>query len=362
MKNLMYSLIVLLISFYIIGFIFNKVGITTEANSKIGSETIYISENGGESWNLFKLKNKNLSLNSELITFKEGTSNLYLASLGGIFEIKENQKINNEKLKNTSDIVKLIQNPHNKNIVYLVIKEEKNQKILISYNGGESFKTIFILEEDDNISALEIDPLIYSTIYLGTKNGLFLISNDNGETWKKKQDFSPKSITAIGIKITDGTIFLGLDKKPFNISYLIQPPLEPEKPEIVFSKDGGNTFSKVKDFFNVSQIEDNFSIKKIVSDERGKVYFVSKNKIFFTNNRELSALNVILPSKNNEIQDFTINPKNPNILYIASGNVIYNTTDGGESWKTFQTPNQKVIKKIKLNPNNSNFILLSTAG
>ncbi len=360
MKGLIYGVVYILVIVYIFGFLVNKIS-GFDFSSPNVKEAVYLSKNGGESWS--KIETKNLLLNSKKVDFGgENYSRLYLASIEGMFQIdnKQEQSKAPTKTPNSLGVIKYIQNSHNSNIIYLIVKEGQNQKILISYNAGQNFKPVLILNKNDEFSAFEIDPIVYSTIYVGTKNGSFLISTDYGETWQKKQDFSPRAVYSIGVRKTDGAIFLGITQKPFNVSYFINPPLAPDYPEILFSTNSGNTFLNIKDAFSANSIEKKFIPKKIVSDNVGKIYFVSKNKIYFTNHNEILPFNIILPSETAEITDFTIDPQNPNIIYLISGNIIYKTNNGGITWQTLEPPNQKKIKEIKINPKDSNIILLST--
>lgn len=72
--------------------------------------------------------------------------------------------------------------------------------------------------------------------------------------------------------------------------------------------------------------------------------------------------------------DLAIDPTNPNIMYLATGDGdasdnysvgILKTTDGGNSWNTtglsFAPGNMKTISKLLLNPNNTNILLAATS-
>ncbi len=362
MKSLIYAIVYLLIVAYIFGFFLNKLGVETGFNTSNLNESLYISSNGGKNWS--EIGSKQLSNKQGYVIFGgENYSKLYLASVDGIFQIKNNKVLEKEKpAPFKGNVIKYIQNPYNSNIVYLILKETTNQKLLLSYNAGQNFKTVLILDKNDAFSAFEIDPILYSTIYVGTQRGAFLVSNDAGETWQKRQDFSPKAIYSIGVRKTDGTIFLGVTEKPFDISYFVNPPLTPEYPEILFSVDGGNTFLNLKEGFNTTNLDKNFLPTKIISDTNGKTYLVSKDKIYFIQENQIMLFNIILPSASTKISDFIVDSQNSNIIYLAAGNILYKTEDGGISWQTIQSPNQKKIKEIKLNPKDSNIILLSTVG
>lgn len=361
MKGFIYGLAYFLIIIVIFSFFFKKTGETLGIEFS-GKEKVFISKDGGKTWSEIEIEKEKFSISEGNVTFSyQNPSLLYLASNRKIFETKEKEIIYESEESFTSlPVLNFFQNPKNPNIFYLILDDNRRNKVLISYDKGKSFKSVFISGEGDKITVFKIDPILASSLYIGTKKGMFLLSNDSGKTWQKKQDFSPQAITDIGISPIDRKIFLATDPQPTDLSFFINPPIEPLEPQILLSEDNGNNFIKIEERFDISNIDKIPAVKRIdFNPYYNKVYFMSDDKIFFSKDNKLFLLDLIFPTKNNKIRAFTIDPQNPNIIYVGAGNLLYLTKDDGLNWEIIEPPVRNFIKDVKINPQDSNIILLS---
>jgi photosystem II stability/assembly factor-like uncharacterized protein len=73
------------------------------------------------------------------------------------------------------------------------------------------------------------------------------------------------------------------------------------------------------------------------------------------------------------IGDLALDPKNPNVLWVGTGEAnifrssqsgcgIYKTTDGGKSWKNMGLENTFTIARIVINPKNTNIVYVAASG
>jgi len=73
------------------------------------------------------------------------------------------------------------------------------------------------------------------------------------------------------------------------------------------------------------------------------------------------------------IGDIVLDPTNPDIVYVGTGDVnitgypfigdgIYRSTDAGNTWTNLGLADQRIISKIAVNPSNSNIIFAATMG
>lgn len=354
MKKFLYGAIY----FFILAVIFK--GFLVKVAESMGidlpiSETVLISNDGGYNWQKPKVPEKTIS-GENLFFNNQNPSEIFLASNNGIFKIKNEKTTNrNDKIKKTLNSVNIsgfIQDPKSPNIFYLVSNGIEKSELFVSYNYGESFRSLFVTKNDNKISVFKINPINSNYLYIGTQGGLFLVSQDKGNSWEKKKSFSPRPIKNIEINQLTGDIYISLSSKIVNLF----PPEDVKRlePTVYLSIDGGNSFSKINKFNGTP-------INKIEIDNLcGDVYFVSSYNVFFLRKNKISSLNLISQTEKDKITAFTIDPKNPNILYVGVKDILYKTTDKGKSWNTINVPiSGKKIKNIKINQENSNVILLS---
>jgi len=337
----------------VLGYLENNFGIRIATG-----EELFISENKGEDWQALKTPGREVISAKSLVFDPENPQHLYLASAKGIFQ----SKTQGERFRfqgtvfdtetKPSLISECIPDPQRPETIYIVSKEIGGDRVLVSNDGGESFRVIFISEKGDRITAFAIDPFLSRFLYIGTKKGLFLESEDFGRSWRKKIQFS-QAITQIAPDpYKEGEIYVLLapiEENPFDYwSYRIPGRL-------MIGKNRGEEF---KEFEKIKRFGE---IKKIVFDPnlRGWVYFVSDSLLLRSSSTGKIEIVKSLSSSNTKITTFTIDPKNSNILYLGTENVIYRSENKGEDWEIIEPPIKGEIKEIKINPSDPKVILLS---
>lgn len=344
MRNLIYTVVFLLVLFTLLrGIIFNLAeGVGIELPE---SNIVFISKDGGLNWEKKEIKN---NFSGKIKFDKENPAGLIQASNVGIFEIKEGKEggnINFKKNHNLGYVSDFFQDENNPKKFYLVSKNVEGDRILISEDGGETFKTIFKLSDNDKIVVFY---KINNSFLIGTDKGILIESSD-GVNWKQVKSFSPQKIISISKNINKNETYLVLGSTTLNLIE-IYPPKEVKSQVLIYKNDS---------FFNIKELEGK-NIKEVkVNQLSGDVFFISDEDIYFYQGEKISKINLI---SNFKIRAFTIDPKNPNILYIGGKNIIYRSTDKGKTWETIALPSNLLrIKEIEINPQDSNIILIKTS-
>lgn len=354
MKEVLYTIIFLLAVFLIFkGFL---VDIAEELGIDLPtSATVFVSENAGSNWEHLDIGKSKVS--GENVSFSmQDTLDFSLASSAGVFKIEDSKAVpqNTEIKKDIANgyISDFVQDPLRSNILYLISRNLTGSHLFVSYDYGENFEKIFVVDNEDKITTLEVSPIYPYTLYVGTQKGLFLESNDSGKTWQKKKSFSPQPILDIAINPRNENIYIALSRKVPDLFSIEQTKASNSK--VLLSKDRGVSFSQIK------KLNDKDILQIEVSSTSSKIYFVSRRKVFVLKGNSLSQLNLIASTKKSKIGAFTISSKNPNILYTGIEDILYRTDNAGKSWRTIESPRKgKKIKNIEISPKNPNIILLS---
>ncbi len=338
-------------------------------------EQLFLSEDRGEEWVALKSidkADKKASIEN-LVFDPKNSQNLYLASAKGVFESstkgeKFTAKTTTFKTESQPAVVSnLTTDPRNPDVFYLVSEEVGQNKLLVSYNKGADFHPLFIASNDDKIKTFAIDPfysrhfLFSNRLYLGTKQGSFLKSEDFGNSWKETYKFSQPIEKIVLNPHQSGEIYILLSaiaRDPFNVYSNGLPS------KIEISVDSGETFKLIKEEIDTSKVENEIGelpeIKDIITDpSQNRIYLISDYYLFRISRNELDLVKIVSSSEKNKITAFTVDPKNSNILYVGMGNLIYLSENDGENWQVIEPPTRGMIEKIKINPADPDTILLS---
>ena len=233
-------------------------------------------------------------------------------------------------------------------ILYALGSYKESGKIYKSLDGGKEWKEIYSEPSKDTVLlSLALHPKNSSIIYAGTSSGVLIKSEDGGITWSNKQALN-KPIFSIRIDAVD-----------FETIYLL---LYDE--DIVVSRDGGKTIIEKSKNITQTQEEDisfleSLRGKKTSSlaiDPRrsGIVYAGTEDGVYRSLDYATTwnRLKVIESIKDFPVRSIAVSPFSSDEIIFGVARIIYKTSNGGESWQTYQieadaTPGHIIFDPIK---------------
>ncbi|MEK7559852.1 MAG: hypothetical protein AAB522_00935 [Patescibacteria group bacterium] len=103
-------------------------------------------------------------------------------------------------------------------------------------------------------------------------------------------------------------------------------------------------------------------IKIFALDKATGAVAVLSDKIFFSQNGGASwrEINLLVPPGDLPIISVATFPSNSNIIYAASGKILYKSNDGGSSWSIFEIPTTSNITALFADPQKPSSLFIST--
>jgi len=344
MRNVIYTLVFILVLLTLFK------GIILEAFDSFGfdisiNKSVLFSKDGGNSWQDYK---SSFLANNDLIFDKNNIGSFLLASNAGVLNIKIEKVPQEEKVykKNKGDnsVWKIFQSDEQPNTIYGISYKLDGDEVLLSENYGKNFKKVFKINKNDRISAFCFN---YNNIFLGTRNGNLIGSKDGGKSWYKIKEFSPQGILTMECSKSN-EVFIVLSSKVVNL-FSPEIPQKIDSKVLVFKNEG---------FFEIEKLRGE-KIKSVkIHPLTNEVYFVSDEKIYLYHRGGTGYIN---PPSDFKITAFTIDEKNPNIIYIGGRGILYKSKNNGKTWEIIDLPQKaqgKKITEIEINPNDSNLILI----
>lgn len=205
-------------------------------------------------------------------------------------------------------------NPLNPDIIYAT----QYENILISRNGGDSWRVLFTLQH--STGQIEISPADTNIIYVNGDAAVYKSTNSGKDWWKVT--------TQLG-----EIVVLSLKVNPYNANTLFVGT----KDEGIFkTNDGGITWDLILNSGWVNDIVIDPSEASIIYAVTGDYLYGYYGNVYKTSNggRDWSTINLGLPiAKNRYLYAIIINPLNPEELYVGTyGWGVFKTINGGVDW------------------------------
>ncbi|MBI3459163.1 hypothetical protein HY061_02795 [Candidatus Azambacteria bacterium] len=249
-----------------------------------------------------------------------------------------------KELDPKANINKVLINPKDHGIIYLVVFQKNYGMILRSKNSGYSFETIYITAGiGQEITALAANPADPDLIYFGTSNGGLFESNNAGDSWRVLRWFN----SAINVILqSKNSFFIGTSSGLFKTT------------------DRGRTFLELNK--KLSKLDNNASHIFAMSIDRVNpniIYLGTKYGLLRSKNSgsSFSLVNGLMPVNSLPIGAIEISPIDGKIIYVGAGAFIYKSIDGGLYWSVEKLPTPLNVRVIKINPNSPKEIYLGVA-
>jgi photosystem II stability/assembly factor-like uncharacterized protein len=218
-------------------------------------------------------------------------------------------------------------NPGDNRIIYI----GTNRGVLKTEDGGESWRNILLIKgQNQAVNFLLFDSLDKNSLYAATGNGLYY-SNNQGKDWKRLfQGKNALENDCITLGILPYAIYLG------------------SKQGLLLSKDKGRSWIKERGKLGNSHI---LTIAYNLKEPKF-VYIACLDGIFKTQDAGQSWERIFVSSPTENGQDIeemtedqdeeerfsgiryiSIDPTNPNYLYLATARGVYQSRDRGTAWE-----------------------------
>lgn len=282
-----------------------------------------------------------------------------------------------------------------------MIVATRNNGVYYSKTKGENWTALFGIGK--NVKAYSFDSSSPYSYYVGFQNKLYKTNNE-GKDWKVLYA-DPDSIIVnvradytkpnnVYISLADGRILRTEDDSSFRVIYdFSKRPTDPSKVKHDYNVDKVKP-SGIRDVYFYKKSADSFYV--VTND--GSLYFTGNNGgdfieinlagngiagtvrflsfypgasasfILVTDNGIYRTFNAgenfeaidILTNKNKNVTALAISPRNDNVIYYALGDLIYRTSNGGQTWNTMPSPVTRTISTLKIDPENPNAIYLGS--
>jgi photosystem II stability/assembly factor-like uncharacterized protein len=244
---------------------------------------------------------------------------------------------------NTGHIRDVVVDYHNKCIVYAVTAN----KLFKTANCGRDWNNVYYHQKNQVIlTALDIDSVTSTTLYLGTSEGEILKSIDGGNSWLTIHRLQGDKIIDIIIDPNNSKIiYVGTGRNG-----------------ILKTKDAGKTWNSLTEGLKPYSGSQNYL--QLIYDPatpNGLVY-VSKAGLLHTVDGGSTWQSVtLLPSnKTTTILAVAVNPQNSAEFYYTTASTLVKTVDGGIKWSSVKLPYNRYTTGIIISPVNPNIIYLTT--
>lgn len=336
--------------------IFIFVGAACQKSSDAG---VYKSEDGGNTWakKVFvgQEKKKVLTISGvdveKLVFDPENSSIIYLASKANGLYKTENAGDQWRALNtNGGRIIDMAIDPQSPNILYAL----KGSNILKSTDSGEKWEVVYTDNQQALVSRILIDTSNTKRLYAGTSIGTVLLSEDEGETWQ------------VIYRVDEPVVGLIMHPSDNRIMYMLELDAALHK-----SVDGGKTWVNLfdneafKDFVKLNKSKGGIEqVKQLTMDPNNPnvLYILTEAGIMkSTNGGEswefIKTLIEFGVPQNAQMDNLTIDPTDSNVILFSIGHFIHKTTDGGNTWHTIETfPSAGKISVLTMDPTNSNIL------
>ncbi len=217
-------------------------------------------------------------------------------------------------------------------------------KIYKSDDKGENWKEIYSEPANGTlILSLAVNKENPSVIYAGTSEGMVLLTIDGGNSWK-----SP-------YKASGAVISVAFDSKNASVAYF-----GVFNRGVLVTKNNGDKFEDVTEKLEKNGL--NLKAYSLIVDPKySGIFYVGSGKGIVKvveYGEKAEELKILEVSKKFPIRGIAINPFDSNEIIYNSAQALYKSTDGGNSWSTFQLQGDRVAGTIKYSPIDSRMVYM----
>lgn len=315
------------------------------------SQSIWKSTDGGKTWQVKnKGEGKAHTTNIEVLSLAinpQNSQNIFVGLRhGGILETDnggDTWKFMNFKSDKVYGLA--LSSSNGKTILYASGVWNKRGKIFKTSDDGKQWQEVYTTPaEGPLIISLTIDPKKSNIIYATTSNNEAIKSVDGGISWKNIYEANAPILK------------IAVDYYNSNLIYFIT-----DTGQIFRSTNGGINFKSITQKINQNGInfsEKSFNVLKTSLSRSGWVYLAGNNGIILSKDKGENWKKIPTLDNSNEfpVDALAVNPKNYRELVYGASQTVYNSSDNGVHWTTFQFDTKMKTRSLIYDPTNPNIV------
>lgn len=340
--------------FLLIGYAYNamspyfvKLGILESEYAPTSSDGgIFRSDDFGRSWNqiggdltrseVFGMEFQNAGANILIVAASSG---LHKSEDGG----NTWRLVASGVLSGGEAVSSFAVDPQNSQRIY-VASYSRGARGRILKSKEEGFYEVYsTISAGDKVLGVWIDSYDTSIVYAGTQRGLFLESNDFGESWKVKNEFG-EPLFALHMAPSDNRVMYA------RVSGKIFKTL-----------NGGQSWQDIASPLRSTYGKD-FRVEQIVVDPHNerRIYIATSHGLLRSGNGGASFVRIELLVAGEEpaVSAVGLDKQIQNVIYIGVDSQIHKSEDGGKSWQIKKLDTARKISVIRPMPDDPSVIFV----
>jgi len=195
------------------------------------------------------------------------------------------------------------------------------------------------------IRKISVDWFNSQIVWIGLSNGDLIKSEDGGETWRTPLQ-SRSEITDILISNADSRVMLAASKKH----------------GFYRSEDGGASWANIKD--ELGEFKNASRVTYLTQDKNGGVMIAATGYGLirsFNSGQSWEAIELVTEPGQVQIRSLAIAPEDASRIYYSAAGTFYLSVDNGKTWQTQRVPSNRLIQSMVLDPRNPEVLYIALA-
>lgn len=250
----------------------------------------------------------------------------------------------NRILADNATIFDVAQDPRDVNNMYIAAFQNKYGVFLKSTDGGMSFTQTYISQlENYPVEAIALHPSFNNIVYIGTGQGGVFVSEDFGETWKV-------------VKWLTGPV-INLVINPYDSSEMYAVV---RNRGLFRSTDGGREWKEFSRELSRISAYNNVMMFTMDPGNPNILYLALANGLVRSQNKGSTweFVKILIPPNALPVDSIAVDPKNSQRIHVGVGALVYQSLDGGTNWSVQKLATQKRISEIIIDPKDTQSIFL----
>ena len=305
--------------------------------------------NGGVDWqsaNKIKDTEKTLLEKSiSKVSFNPAKDKIFASSFDGGLYSTEDAGENWSEVLSDVPIYDFVFNPNNDQIIYAASYLGERGRLLITKDGGKSWNEVYSDAGNKNpVRAVAVNPNNPSEVVIGLGKGALIKSTDEGATWQLSQNYNDRISKIVW---ESGSLYVVV-----------------KKTGIFRSTDNGSSYEQItRSLAKVSnRVQASIFGASSVNDYRQlAIDPYNSNNLFVTTNKGLyqsfdggsSWKYVSMPVREQDANPYAVamSQDGGSVIYVSSNSVIFKSTDGGSTWSASDAGTNGLVTSILISPN-----------